>query len=120
MSQPDDTLRNKLRQYLENIKPSETVWLRDLMEWLFQELLDLEFNEHLGAGPYERSEDRQGYRNGYRRRELFTRVGRLSLRVPRDREGKFSTQLFERYQRSEKALCWRCRRVICKEFRPGR
>ena len=104
MSQPDDTLRHKLRQYLENIKPSETDWLRDLMEWLFQELLDLEFNEHLGAGPYERSEDRQGYRNGYRRRELFTRVGRLSLRVPRDREGKFSTQLFERYQRSEKAL----------------
>ena len=104
MSQPDNTLRHKLRQYLENIKPSETDWLRDLMEWLFQELLDLEFNEHLGAGPYERSEGRQGYRNGYRQRDLFTRVGRITLRVPRDREGKFSTLLFERYQRSEKAL----------------
>lgn len=104
MSQSDDTLRNKLRQYLENINPSETEWLRELTEWLFQELLDLEFNEHLGAEPYERSEERQGYRNGYRQRELFTRVGRLTLRVPRDREGKFSTQLFERYQRSEKAL----------------
>ena len=104
MSQPDDTLRHKLRQYLENVKSSETDWLRDLMEWLFQELLDLEFNEHLGVEPYERSEERQGYRNGYRQRELFTRVGRITIRVPRDREGKFSTQLFERYQRSEKAL----------------
>ena len=61
MSQSDDTLRHKLRQYLENVKSSETDWLRDLMEWLFQELLDLEFNEHLGAEPYERSEERQGY-----------------------------------------------------------
>jgi putative transposase len=104
MSQPDNTLRNKLRQYLENLDPSETDWLRDLMEWLFQKMLDLEFNEHLGVEPYERSEERQGYRNGYRQRDLFTRVGRLTLRVPRDREGKFSTQLFERYQRSEKAL----------------
>ena len=104
MSQHDDTLRHKLRQYLESINPSETDWIRDLMEWLFQEMLDLEFNEHLGAEPYERSEERQGYRNGYRQRELFTRVGRITLRVPRDREGKFSTQLFERYQRSEKAL----------------
>ena len=78
MSQPDNTLRNKLRQYLENINPSETDWLRDLMEWLFQEMLDLEFNEHLGAEAYERSEGRQGYRNGYRQRELFTRVGRIN------------------------------------------
>jgi transposase-like protein len=60
--------------------------------------------EFMAAEPYERSEERQGYRNGYRQRDLFTRVGRLTLRVPRDREGRFSTQLFERYQRSEKAL----------------
>jgi transposase-like protein len=106
MSQPDDTLRQKLRQQLEAIKGTEegTDWLRELAEWMIQELLDLEFSEFLGAEPYERSEERQGYRNGFRQRELVTRVGRLWLRVPRDREGKFSTELFERYQRSEKAL----------------
>ncbi len=71
---------------------------------LAQELLEVEFEEFLGAEPYERSEDREGYRNGYRERDLFTRVGRLTLRVPRDREGKFSTRLFDCYQRSEKAL----------------
>ncbi len=81
-----------------------TDWLRELVEWLVQELLELEFSEFLGAEPYERNEGRQGYRNGFRERELFTRVGWLTLRVPRDRDGRFSTQLFERYQYSEKAL----------------
>lgn len=44
-----------------------------------------------------------GYRAGYYRRSLVTRVGTLELRVPQDREGRFSTRLFKRYQRSEKA-----------------
>jgi transposase-like protein len=106
MSQQDDTLKERLRQHLENLEEvnEDKDWLRDLVEWLVQELLDIEFSKYVAAEPYERSEDRQGYRNGYRQRDLFTRVGRLSLRVPRDREGRFSTQLFERYQRSEKAL----------------
>jgi putative transposase len=47
---------------------------------------------------------RLGYRAGYYYRTLITRVGRLELRVPHDRQGRFSTELFERYQRSEKAL----------------
>lgn len=45
-----------------------------------------------------------GYRSGYYNRSLITGIGRLELRVPRDRDGRFSTELFERYQRSEKAL----------------
>lgn len=106
MSHADHTLRQRLRQQLQAFQETgtETDWLRELVEWLVQELLELEFNEFLGAEPYERSEERRGYRNGFRERELFTRVGRLTLRVPRDRAGRFSTQLFERYQRSEKAL----------------
>ena len=58
----------------------------------------------LQAGKGERTESRQGYRSGYYSRSLVTRVGRLELRVPQDRAGQFSTQVFERYQRSEKAL----------------
>ena len=64
----------------------------------------MEFNEQIGAERYDGSEERQGYQNGFRKRDLFTRVGRIILRVPRDRDGRFSTQLFEHYQRSEKAL----------------
>ena len=60
--------------------------------------------EALGAGPGERTADRVGYRSGYYSRGLVPRIGKLELRVPRDREGRFSTALFARYQRSEKAL----------------
>jgi hypothetical protein len=58
----------------------------------------------LGAERGERSETRLGYRAGYYARSLVTRVGKLELRVPRDREGRFSTELFARHSRSEKAL----------------
>jgi putative transposase len=52
----------------------------------------------------ERTSARLGYRSGYYTRTLVTRVGKLALRVPQDRDGRFSTELFERYQRSEQAL----------------
>src|SRR5215472_4209564 len=51
-----------------------------------------------------RTAGRQGYRSGYYGRTLITRIGKLELRVPQDRGGRFSTELFERYQRSERAL----------------
>ena len=88
MSQEDDTLRQRLRQQSDKIEEVNegTDWLRDLVERLVQELLNVEFSKFMAVEPYERSEERQGYRNGYRRRDLFTRVGRLTLRVPRDRE----------------------------------
>ena len=60
--------------------------------------------EHLGADRHERSSNRTDYRNGYRDRQLTTRVGTLILRVPQTRDGSFSTELFRRYQRSEQAL----------------
>jgi len=78
MSQQDDILRQELRQHFENLTEVEEGkdWLRDLVEWLVQELLDNEFAEFMATEPYERSEERQGYRNGYRQRDLFTRVER--------------------------------------------
>ena len=79
-------------------------FLRQLVEAALNRFLDAEISEHPQAGPYERSDARTGYRNGYRPRQLKTRVGTLSLSVPMDREGTFRTELFDRYQRSEKAL----------------
>lgn len=75
-----------------------------LMEKVFNQILDAEMTEHIGADRYERSEERSGYRNGSYERQLTTRVGRLTLEVPRCKDGSFSTKLFARYQRSEKAL----------------
>jgi transposase-like protein len=78
--------------------------IKTLMKQALQEVLEIEMRDCLGAAPWERSEGRQGYRAGYYGRGLITRIGKLELRVPRDRNGEFSTALFERYARSEKAL----------------
>ena len=78
--------------------------LKELVRLVLQEVLEGEMEEAVGAARGERTESRLGYRSGYYTRTLVTRVGKLELRVPQDRQGRFSTQLFERYQRSEKAL----------------
>ena len=78
--------------------------LRVLLRELLQELPEQELTKALAAAPCEPTPDRVGYRAGHYPRSLVTRVGKLELRVPRDREGRFSTELFERYQRSEQAL----------------
>jgi transposase-like protein len=78
--------------------------LRMIMQDLLQEMLEGEMTEALGAAKSERVEARIGYRSGHYNRTLITRVGKLELRVPQDRDGRFSTELFERYQRSEQAL----------------
>jgi putative transposase len=83
----------------------DPAFLREICERVVQEILEAEMTEHIGAAPYERTENRSGQRNGYKPRALRTRVGTLNLLVPQDREGTFSTRLFARYQRNEKALC---------------
>ena len=75
-----------------------------LLEEIFNQVLIAQSKEQIGADPYERTDERTAYRNGFRDRQLTTRVGHLHLRVPRHRNGDFSTELFERYQRSEQAL----------------
>jgi putative transposase len=75
-----------------------------LVQEVVQEVLEAEMDETVGAHKSERSGERTGYRSGYYTRTLVTRVGQLVLRVPQDRQGKFRTEVFERYQRSEKAL----------------
>src|SRR6201999_4292286 len=79
-------------------------FLRGAVQAAVEAALEAEMTEVLGAAKSERTEARLGYRSGYYHRSLVTRVGVLELRVPQDRAGRFSTELFERYQRSEKAL----------------
>jgi putative transposase len=79
-------------------------WLRGLIQEVVQQVLEAEMDEALAAHKGERTPDRLGYRSGYYPRTLITRVGKIELRVPQDRQGRFRTEVFERYQRSEKAL----------------
>lgn len=90
---------------------------RRLLERIVQDVLEADMEETLGAEKSERTPHRQGYRSGYYGRTLITRVGKLELRVPQDRQGRFRTEVFERYQRSEKALVDRWRRCTSKGSR---
>ncbi len=94
--------------------------MRELVRHVMQEILESEMTDTLGAEPGERTEARLGYRAGYYPRTLVTRVGKLELRVPRDRDGRFSTELFERYQRSEKALVSALAEMTCRGSPPAK
>jgi transposase-like protein len=89
---------------LKALVADDADFLKRLMHAALQEVLEAEMTDALGAAKGERTAERLGYRSGYYGRPLITRVGKLELRVPQDRAGRFSSELFERYQRSEKAL----------------
>jgi putative transposase len=89
---------------LKELLARDEDFVRAAVEALVQAALEAEMTEAIGAAKGERTETRLSYRSGYYSRSLVTRVGTLELRVPQDRLGRFSTELFERYQRSEKAL----------------
>ena len=76
----------------------------ELLEMMLNQVLEAQVSEQIGAERYQRTEDRGAYRNGSRPRQLVTRVGPITLRIPQLREGVFSTDIFRRYQRSEQAL----------------
>ena len=91
-------------QMAQEVLLDDPSFLREIVERVVQQILEAEMSEHIGAAPYERTTERKGHRNGHKPRTLRTRVGTLNLLVPQDREGTFSTRLFSRYQRNEKAL----------------
>ena len=75
-----------------------------LMECLLNQFLQAESEEVLRVGNYERSEDRQDYRNGTRERTITTRIGKIVIAVPRHRNEPFHSTLLDNYQRCEQAL----------------
>jgi transposase-like protein len=107
MTQKKDNAKEKEQDwkaiFVEAVQREDDAFRR-LLEKIVQEVLEGEMDETLGAEKSERTGSRQGYRSGYYGRTLTTRVGKLELRVPQDRQGRFRTEVFERYQRSEKAL----------------
>jgi len=102
VSSLDASPKRLLQQSTAPIPPMEA--LRAMMQTLLQETLEAEFTRFLGAAPFERTAARQGLRNGTRERMLVTRLGRVTLRIPRDRACAFEPALFARYQRHEQAL----------------
>jgi transposase-like protein len=79
-------------------------FLRAGVRVLAQALLEVEVIQHLGAGRYERTSERHDERNGTRERRWDTRVGSLTVRVPRVRDGRYFPRLLEPRRRAERAL----------------
>ena len=80
-----------------------------LLEHLLNQAMVAEAGEQLGAAHHERTDSRQGYRNGTKPRTLKTRVGELALSVPQVRGcGPYHPSMFGRWQRSERALLVAC------------
>jgi putative transposase len=93
---------------LKQVLAEDRDLLKGIVEEVWQQVLEGEMEEALQAGKSERTANRLGYRSGYYSRTLVTRVGKIALRVPQDRQGRFRTEVFERYQRSEKLLRKSC------------
>jgi len=96
-----------LEELLDKIQYTEDVdFLRETVRWLIQQLMEAEVTAMIGAKRYERSPDRTTQRNGYRDREIDTRVGTIQVRIPKVRHGKsyYPSWLLERWQPAERAL----------------
>jgi len=92
------------RQRAEQLLAGDEEFLKTAVREALEDVLEAEMEQALGAAKGERTGERLGYRSGYYTRSLITRIGKIELRVPQDRQGRFQTEVFERYQRSEKAL----------------
>ncbi len=84
----------KVKSYIDNV-------VRDTVEALLNELLDLEADELCGAKRYEHSKNRLSTRAGKYKRNLLTRVGNIQLEVPKLRQLRFESEIIERYRRRE-------------------
>lgn len=78
--------------------------MKALLTWFLNMVMQVEAGLQTGCDPYERSEGRRDYRNGYKPRSLTTRYGRIELAKPQLREGGFVTSVFEKYARVEQAV----------------
>ena len=101
-----DCKKNGVKSQVENggFFFDDTDQLKALVESVIQEIIDTEFLDYIGAEPYDRQAARRDYRNGYKPRRLKTRVGEIKLSIPQARNEPFRTQMFRRYQRSERAF----------------
>lgn len=111
MVQVKDLTQLTIRERWKEVKEEEDWWgdvsenTLQMVKGLLEGALEGEMLEQLRVGRYRRSQQRQGYRNGYRYRSLLTKLGMMRhLRVPRDREGHYQSKVLPRYQRRQEEV----------------
>ncbi len=80
--------------------------VRELAQWALQQLIEAEATEKVGAGRYERTDDRVTERNGHRPKVLSTKAGDLALAIPKLRKGSFFPELLEPRRRIDRPSTW--------------
>lgn len=78
--------------------------MANAMQILFNEAMKIERTEYIGAEPYQRTEQRRSYANGFKAKTVNSRLGKLELKVPQTRDGDFYPSALDRGERSERAL----------------
>ena len=102
MAQINITLNQE--EILEVLSKNRDEAFKIIVQKILDQIMLAESNEILKAEPYQRTSLRTDFRNGFRDRELVTRIGKITLHVPRHRNVPFKTMIFDNYTRSEGAL----------------
>src|SRR3954454_19474657 len=88
LSRRNKTMANHNRrvekEQVQEVLLDDPNFLKELVQRVLQQVLETQMNEHIGAAPYQRTEDRKGQRNGYKPRTRKTRLGKLELLAPQD------------------------------------
>lgn len=95
---------NLITTVFEALNSCDSDSMKFLLEAVLNMAMKIERDHKLNADPYERSEDRQGYANGFKPKTLNSRVGKLSLTVPQTRGIAFYPGCLEKGLRFERAL----------------
>ena len=98
------TNRHQINEILENFAQTGINQLKDSLEKLFNELMLAEREEFINASPYERTDNRKDYSNGFKDKKLLTRTGELNLRVPQVRSSDFYPSCLEKGEKVEQAF----------------
>jgi transposase-like protein len=91
-------------ELIEQVQEQGLDGLPELIRIVINAAMQAERSEHLQAAPYQHSEERRGYANGFKPKTMRTRVGEITFAVPQVREGGFYPQALEKGLRSERAL----------------
>jgi len=103
--------KNIIHQFLQGNEDG----MKQILTWFLNTIMEYEAKIQAGASYYERISSRKAHRNGYRKRSLKTKYGTLELFKPQLREFQFTTQVFDRYSRVEKAL----RKAVLESYIQG-
>jgi putative transposase len=95
---------NKISEAMELIAEKGFSGMAEAMQILFNEAMLIERSRYLGVNPYERSDERRDYANGFKPKQVKTKVGELSLSIPQVRSSEFYPSFLEKGVRSERAL----------------